>query len=68
MTLDDKKSLHEKCPYLELFWSAFSRIRTEFREIFRISPYSVQMLENTNQNNSEYGHFLRSDCLHHVIN
>ena len=29
MTLDDKKSLHEKCPYLELFWSAFSRIRCE---------------------------------------
>ena len=24
--------LHEKCPYLELFWSVFSRIRT------RITP------------------------------
>ena len=23
-------------------------------------PYSVQMRENTDQNNSEYGHFLRS--------
>ena len=28
-------------------------------EIFRISPYSVQMPENADQNNSEYGHFLR---------
>ena len=28
-----------------------------------ISPYSVRMRENTDQNNSEYGHFLRSICL-----
>ena len=27
-------------------------------EILRISPYSVRIPENTNQNNSEYGHFL----------
>ena len=26
-----------------------------------ISTYSVQMREKTDQNNSEYGHFLRSD-------
>ena len=26
----------------------------------RIFPYSVQMRENANQNNSEYRHFLRS--------
>ena len=25
------------------------------------SPYSVRMRENTDQNNSEYGHFPRSD-------
>ena len=25
------------------------------------SPYSVQMVKNVDQNNSEYGHFLRSD-------
>ena len=30
--------------------------------VLRISPYSVQMRENTDQNNSEYRHFLRSDC------
>ena len=28
--------------------------------MLRISPYSVQMRENTDQNNYEYGHFLRS--------
>ena len=31
------------------FWSAFSRIRTEYGEILRISPYSVRMRENTDQ-------------------
>ena len=27
----------------------------------RIRSYSVRMRENADQNNSEYGHFLRSD-------
>ena len=49
------------CPYSESFWFAFSRIRTEYGGILRISPYSVRMRENADQNNSEYGHFLRSD-------
>ena len=31
-----------------------------FGEVLRISPYSVWMQENTDQNNSECGHFLRS--------
>ena len=52
--------LCEKCLYSELFWSAFSCIRTEYGEIFRISPYFVRMWENADQNNSEYKHFLRS--------
>ena len=43
--------LRKKCPYSELFWSSISRIWTE---------YSTQMLENADQNNSEYRHFLRS--------
>ena len=51
-------TLHEKCPHSVLFWSVFSHIRTAYGEIFRISPYSVQIRENTDQNNSEYGHFL----------
>ena len=54
--------LREKCSYSGLFWSAFSRIRTEYGELQIISPYSVQMRENADQNNPEYGHFLGSVC------
>ena len=50
-------TLSKKSPYSELFWSAFSRIRIEYGEILRISPYSVRMQENVDQNNSEYGEF-----------
>ena len=39
----------KKYPYSELFWSAFSRIRTEYGEILRISPYSVRMRENADR-------------------
>ena len=51
-------SLRKMFSYSELFWSAFSRIRTEYGEIRSISPYSVQMGENADQNNPKYGHFL----------
>ena len=51
----DKKIMRQNCPYSELFWSVFSRIWTESGEIWCISPYSVKMRENTEQNNSEYG-------------
>ena len=47
-------------PISELFWSAFSRIWTEYEEILRISPYSVRVRENADQNNFGYGPFLRS--------
>ena len=49
--------LREKCPYSEFFWSVFSAfgINTE-----RYHPYSVRMRENTDQKNSDYGHFSRS--------
>ena len=50
----------EMCPYSELFWSVFCHIHTKYGEIFHISPYESQMRENADQNNSEYGHFLRS--------
>ena len=52
--------LREKWPHSELFWSAFSRIRTEYKDIGSISPYSVRMQEYADQNNFEYVHFLRS--------
>ena len=53
-------TLRKKCPYPELFWFVFSRILTEYGELWIISPYSVRIRENTNQNNSEYGYFLCS--------
>ena len=45
--------LRGKCSYLELFWFVFFRNRTAYGEILRISPYSVQMWENTDQKNSK---------------
>ena len=52
--------VYENCPYLEFFWSVISRIWTEYWEILRISPYSLQMSENTGQKNPKYGNFSRS--------
>ena len=56
-------SLRKKCPYLELFWSvsfphfpAFG-LNTE-SSVFR--PTAGKCGKNADQNNSEYGHFLRS--------
>ena len=40
-----------KCPYLEFFQTVFSRIWTEYRDILRISPYSVRLWENIGQKN-----------------
>ena len=59
--LKTKISTAKKCPYSEFFWSSIYRIWAEYREILCISLYSVQMRENADQNNSEYGHFLRSE-------
>ena len=58
--------MRKKCLYSELFWSTFSHIRTEYGEILRISPYSVWMRKNAGQNNTEYGHFLRSEMYEHL--
>ena len=38
-------ALRKKFPYSEFFWSVFSCICTTYREIRRISPYSVRMRE-----------------------
>ena len=37
------------------------KLNVKFKKILSISPYSVRMRENTDQKNSEYGHFSRSD-------
>ena len=52
----------------ELLWSTFSRIWLEYGHISCISPYSVRMRENTDQNNSKYGHFLCSDSSEICLN
>ena len=57
--------LHGKCSYSELFWSAFSCIRTEYGVILRIFQYLVRIWGNADQYNSEYGHFLRTQCTLH---
>ena len=59
-------ALREKCLYTELFWSVFSRIRTEYEETLRISSYSVRMRENMDKKKSEYLHFLHSVELYRV--
>ena len=43
-----RRTLPEKCPYSESFWSAFLCICTEYGQILRISPYSVWMWEYRN--------------------
>ena len=51
-----KMTLSEKCPYSELFWSAFSRIWTKYDKCGLFSSTG----ESADKNNSEYGHFLFS--------
>ena len=54
----------KKCPYSELFWSAFFSHFPAFG--LNLDRYSVFSLnagkcgKNVDQNNSEYGYFLRS--------
>ena len=60
-------ALRKKCPYSQFFWSVFFRIRTEYGDILRISPYLVRMRENTDQKNSENGHLSRSDDVSRTI-
>ena len=53
-------TLREKCPDLHFLWSVFSHIQTEYGEIQSISPYSVQMREDTDKKSSKYSPFSRS--------
>ena len=50
----------EKFPYSDFFWSVFSRIWSEYKELLFKTLYSVWMHENMDQKNSYYGHFLYS--------
>ena len=62
MNCNNKNEKCKKCRYSELLWSVFSSIWTEYGEIGRISPYSIRMRENADQNNFEYEPFL-TQCL-----
>ena len=46
--------MRKKCPYSELFWSAF------FLHFPASSPKMEKCGKNADENNSEYEHFLRS--------
>ena len=50
--------LRKKCPYSELFWSAFSRIGLNTESVFSLNARKCG--KNADQNNSEYGHLLRN--------
>ena len=53
------KKRPEKCLYSEFFWSVFSRFWTDYIGLWS-AENAVQMRENMEQKNSEYGHILRS--------
>ena len=57
---EKRLALREKCLYSKCFWSVFSHLRTDYWEILRIPTYSVRMLENTDNKNSEHVHVLLS--------
>ena len=52
------KTLSEKCPNAEFFWSVFSCIHSD---LLGKSPYSVRLQRNTDQKSSVFGHFSRSE-------
>ena len=58
--ISSSTSLREKFPYSELFWSAFSLVRTEYGEVQSISPYSFWMRKN-----AQYLWLLLSSCSFH---
>ena len=61
-------TLHEKFPYSELFWSIFSGIWAEYKNILCICPYSVRIRVNTDQNNSKYLHFFTQCNMWDILN
>ena len=48
-------------------WHCVKSVRNRSYSGPSISPYSIRMRENTDQNNSEYGHFLRSMILPAIL-
>ena len=55
---DFKVQLNKKSQDQNIFRAALRFIEEYYTSV---SPYSIRMRENTDQNNSEYGHFSRSE-------
>ena len=55
-------ALRKMFPYLEIFWFAFSYMRTKYGH--SKSSHYARMPENTDQRNSEYRHFSLSESLY----
>ena len=55
----DLKAIKGENTFWQIREKIYPHIRTEYGEILRISPYSVWMRENEDQNNSKYGNVLR---------
>ena len=53
--LHDMKSVQIQ----SFFWSVFSRVWTEYIDLFRKSPYSVRIRENMNHKNPVFKQFSR---------
>ena len=47
--------------YRFFFWFVFSCIRTEYGDLRSTSTHSIQIQKNTDQTNSVFGHFSRSE-------
>ena len=54
-------------PHFPAFGLNISEYTLNISELLSSSPYSVQMRENTDQNNSEYSRFLHSETFQNFI-
>ena len=50
----DPLTFRKKCPYLELFWSTFCRIRTEYGEIWSIQSKFGKMRTRISPNTNTF--------------
>ena len=58
----------EKCPYSQLLWSVFSRIRAEYGEMRSISPYSLRMWTRVTANTDTFHAELAMKTAKHLRN
>ena len=61
LSLKKANNCMESVQIRRFFWFVFSCIQTEYGDLLRKFPYSVHIQENTDQKNSVFGHFSRSE-------